>query len=153
MRDGGLGPGLGHFWESQSYREIPSCWSSLTKLWSKGSSILLLPFEPLYRSPRIRQRIMRYDCDSQKCPRPGPKPPSRIHYSNQYHAISSQYYTQPLGDYESWRLEVCCLLFLGTLEIWFSHNPGTKVMHGRYLLDLSNNPKFLRSNLFLEPKK
>ena len=74
---------------------------------------MLLPFDHSFVSELQQEGISRYDCDSQKCPRPGPKPPSRIHYSNQYHAISSQYYTQPLGDYESWRLEVCCLLFFG----------------------------------------
>ena len=83
MRDGGLGPGLGHFWQSQSYREIPSCWSSLTKLCSKGSSILLLPFEHSFVSELQQEGISRHDRDFQKCPRPGPKPPSRIHYSNQ----------------------------------------------------------------------
>ena len=35
-------------------------------------------------------------------------------------------------------LKFVACYFLGTLEILFSQNPGTKVMHGRYLLDFSN---------------
>ena len=31
-------------------------------------------------------------------------------------------------------LKFVACYFLGTLEIWVSQNPGTKVMHGRYIL-------------------
>ena len=44
---------------------------------------MLLPFDHSFVSELQQEGISRYDCDSQKCPRPGPKPPSRIHYSNQ----------------------------------------------------------------------
>ena len=43
----------------------------------------MLPFEHSFVSELQQEGISRYDCDCQKCPRPGPKPPSRIHYSNQ----------------------------------------------------------------------
>ena len=52
---------------SQSYREMPSCWSSLTKLCSKGSGIPPLPFEHSFVSELQQEGISRYDCDSQKC--------------------------------------------------------------------------------------
>ena len=39
-------------------------------------------------------------------------------------------------------LKFVACYFGGTLEICFSQNPGTKVMHGRYLPGFSNNPNF-----------
>ena len=73
---------------------------------------------------------MRYEPHSEHLPKSGTKPPSRVHYPNQYHAISSQYHTQPLGDYKSWRLEVCCLLFWDIWNYGFPRTQGEKLFMG-----------------------